>query len=123
MLEKALEIKQHEKKKPDISMYTNALDHLGEPLFAIGDYIIIEKHYMQPDGILKWLNTKTYRVKKINVDNGDLTLWDDEEQQWSASNYKIGPSKYGAVFKLSTKIKTLDDDEERPQKLRTRKIK
>jgi hypothetical protein len=104
-LEKTMEIEVREKKRPDISQNPPALDSDGKPLFRVRDYILIERNTANG----RWLDTKTYRVKKIK-ENGNLDLWDEDAQQFSVSNYLTGPTRYGYKFKFPLVTRNVEND-------------
>ena len=74
--------------KPDISRLPDAFLN-GRPAFTEGDKIVIERHVSFLDAH-PYLDTKTYKVRRINTDTGHLWLWDEQLQQSASDNYKQG---------------------------------
>lgn len=91
-----------EVNKPDISRLPNAVDG-GVALFGPGDRIIIERHATVLKGS-PYLDTRTYKVKSLDPDTGNLILWDESLLQWARGNYITG-IKEGQVFKLANDLK------------------
>lgn len=90
---------EREARKPDISRLPNALSATGQPCFRKGEKIVIERRSVTLPGT-PYLDTRTYRVVGINLDNGNLDLFDETVSQQAMSNYIKG-QKLGFVFKLA----------------------
>jgi hypothetical protein len=85
--------------KPDISRLPDALDEDGKPLFKPGDKIVIERYA----GILignPYLDTRTYKVLAIDMERGNIKLYDEFFQQYAGDNWMSGP-KHGQVYKFA----------------------
>ena len=85
--------------RPDLSKLPDAIVD-GIPMFTVGDKIIIERNI----AILKkngaYLDTKTLKVRSIDMQNGNMFLWDESLSQWVTDNFIEGP-KLGHVYKLA----------------------
>lgn len=85
--------------KPDISRLPDAFLN-GRPSFTEGDKIVIERHVSflanRP-----YLDTKTYKVRSINTDTGNLWLWDEQLQQSASDNYKAGLASGCRIYKVA----------------------
>lgn len=111
MIKELLSSEEKEKKrleqKPDLCSYVDAVVYLddGTPVFVpeIGEKVVIER-YSTVLGRFPpaWLDTRTYLVKDINHDNGDLKLFDLELQQNSACNFFTAGPIHGYKMKLPT---------------------
>lgn len=88
-----------EAARPDISRLKDALDEEGFPVFAPGDRIVIERRASFLAGN-PYLDTRTYRVKRIDEGNGMLSLWDEAMAQWATDNFIAGRIQ-GQVYKLA----------------------
>lgn len=91
--------KKREPSKPDISGLPNAIGADGMPIFVSGDKIIIERYASFLKGN-PYLDTRTYRVEKVDLDTGKVDLWDENLQQYANDNWRHG-IKIGQVYKLS----------------------
>ncbi len=87
--------------RPSISQYSDALDSEGKPLFVVGDKLIIER-YINFGKTRQWLDTRTYTVSKIDIDSGEIKLFDDQYKQSAYSNFKRA-HLHGDVIKLYAK--------------------
>ena len=101
--------------KPDISRLPDAFLN-GRPSFTEGDKIVIERHVSflanRP-----YLDTKTYRVRSINTETGNLWLWDEQLQQSASDNFKAGLSTGTRVYKLAMgQVVTTKKKRGRPRK-------
>jgi hypothetical protein len=88
--------------KPDISRLPNAIVD-GKPIFVAGDKIVIERYA----GCLignPYLDTRTYRVQKVELETGKIWLWDETFQQHAMDNWKRG-SEIGQVYKLANGLR------------------
>lgn len=111
MIKELLSSEEREKKrleqKPDLCNYADAVVYLddGTPVFVpeIGEKVVIER-YSTVLGRFPpaWLDTRTYLVKGIDHDNGDLKLFDLELQQNSACNFFTAIPIHGYKMKLPT---------------------
>lgn len=90
---------EREARKPDISRLPDAIGADGEPLFRVGEKIIIERRATVLEGN-PYLDTRTYMVVGINTENGNLDLFDESLCQSAMSNWKSGLRR-GFVFKLA----------------------
>lgn len=85
--------------KPDISRLPDAFLN-GRPTFTEGDKIVIERHVSflanRP-----YLDTKTYKVRSINTDTGNMWLWDEQLQQSASDNFKVGLANGCRVYKVA----------------------
>lgn len=84
--------------RPDISRLPDAIMD-GVAVFCAGDRIVIERRA----SILRgnpYLDTRTYSVKSVNLETGDMVLWDVSLFQWARDNFIAGP-KLGQVYKLA----------------------
>lgn len=84
--------------RPDISRLPAAIID-GVAVFCAGDRIVIERRA----SILRgnpYLDTRTYSVKSVNLETGDMVLWDVSLFQWARDNFITGP-KLGQVYKLA----------------------
>lgn len=88
-----------EATRPDISRLKDALDEEGFPVFSAGDRIVIERRASFLAGN-PYLDTRTYRVKRIDEGNGMLSLWDESMAQWATDNFIAGRIQ-GQVYKLA----------------------
>lgn len=95
----ALEGAPKPEAKPDISRLPNALDGDGMPRFSVGDRIVIERRASFLAGN-PYLDTRTYRVKRIDEGTGVMSLWDESMAQWATDNFIAGPIN-GQVYKLA----------------------
>ncbi len=90
--------------KPPIDHLRDAIGHRtnGDPIMLadVGDRIIVERVASVLVG-RPWLDTKTYRIQRINDVTGELILMNTDEAfaQTSTSNYITGPAR-GYRFKL-----------------------
>ena len=85
--------------KPDISRLPDAFLN-GRPTFTEGDKIVIERHVSFLDGH-PYLDTKTYKVRSINTDTGNMWLWDEQLQQSASDNFKAGLTNGCRVYKVA----------------------
>ncbi len=99
LIDEPLTFTEREARKPDISRLPDAVDINGIPSFDIGEKIIIERRSVVLEG-RPYIDTKTYTVKSLNVNTGDMLLFDESLHQSAMSNYIEGLKK-GFVFKLS----------------------
>jgi len=84
--------------KPDISRLPDAIVG-GVAQFSEGDKIVIERY----SGFLRgrpYLDTKTYRVVRMDEFTGRLHLFDEQLDQNAIMNWKEG-LRHGTVFKLA----------------------
>lgn len=87
--------------RPDISRLPDAIMD-GVAVFCAGDRIVIERRA----SILRgnpYLDTRTYSVKSVDLENGDMVLWDVSLFQWARDNFITGP-KLGQVYKLANGV-------------------
>lgn len=87
-------------QKPDISRLPSAIDEDGRPLFKAGDKIVIERY----SGILQgnpYLDTRTFRVKSVDMETGLVALYDEVLVQNAYDNWKTGVET-GQVYKFAT---------------------
>lgn len=94
----AIEAPAGAEPKPDLSRLPDAVVD-GALRLAVGDRIVIERRASFLPG-RPYLDTKTYRIKRIDV-NGDMSLWDESLNQWAMDNWVTGPAK-GNVYKMAT---------------------
>jgi hypothetical protein len=85
--------------RPDLSKLRDALDEFGLPVFSPGDKIVVERRNILQPGH-PYLDTQTYLVRKINMANGDLVLWNEGLTQWAMDNFVKGAA-IGQVYKLA----------------------
>lgn len=85
--------------RPDISKLRDALDEFGLPVFGPGDKIVIERRNVLAPGN-PYLDTQTYTVRRVNMGNGDLVLWNEALTQWAMDNFVRG-AVAGQVYKLA----------------------
>jgi hypothetical protein len=91
--------------KPDISGLRDALDEEGNPLYIVGDRIVVER-YGHIGGRQHYLETRTYRVDSINQENGNVWLFDVSLHQHAGDNFKTGP-RGGNVYKFAAGTSTV----------------
>lgn len=85
--------------RPDISNLPNGIGRDGMPIFVPGDKIVIERYASFLRGN-PYLDTRTYRVQKVDLVTGKLHLWDESLDQYALDNWKHG-LKIGQIYKLS----------------------
>ena len=85
--------------KPDISRLPDAISG-GVAQFAVGDKLVIERYATFLKGN-PYLDTKTFRVIRMDEFTGRLHLYDDGMEQNAIINWKESV-KSGTVFKLAT---------------------
>lgn len=85
--------------KPDISRLPDAIC-CGVPQFAEGDKIVIERYSAFLKG-KPYLDTKTYRVLRLDEFTGRMHLFDEQLEQNAIMNWKES-LRFGTVFKLAT---------------------
>lgn len=91
------------RKMPDISAYNDALLD-GKPLFTAGDFITIEMYTRSgAKSPNRWYDTRTYTVKSINSETGDVVLYDPDYKQSACTNFITAPQR-GDVLKLTPKV-------------------
>lgn len=85
------------RRKPEIGHLPDAIVG-GQPQFSAGDSIVVERH----SGFLPgkpYLDTKTYRVLRLDEFTGRMHLFDEALDQNAIMNWKEG-ILHGTVFKL-----------------------
>jgi len=85
--------------KPDISRLPDAIVG-GVAQFSEGDKIVIERYSSFLRG-KPYLDTKTYRVVRLDEFTGRIHLFDEQLDQNAIMNWKES-LKFGTVFKLAT---------------------
>ena len=85
--------------KPDISRLPDAIVG-GAAQFGPGDKIVIERYSSFLKG-KPYLDTKTYRVVRLDEFTGRIHLFDEQLDQNAIVNWKES-LKFGTVFKLAT---------------------
>lgn len=85
--------------KPDISRLPDAISG-GVAQFTVGDKLVIERYATFLKGN-PYLDTKTFRVIRMDEFTGRLHLYDDGMEQNAIINWKES-IKSGTVFKLAT---------------------
>ena len=85
--------------KPDISRLPDAIVG-GAAQFGPGDKIVIERYSSFLKG-MPYLDTKTYRVVRLDEFTGRIHLFDEQLDQNAIVNWKES-LKFGTVFKLAT---------------------
>ena len=86
-------------QKPDISRLPPAIGPDGRPLFVAGDKIVIERY----SAILlgnPYLDTRTFRVKSVDMETGLVHLHDEVLVQNATDNWKSGVAS-GQVYKFA----------------------
>lgn len=84
--------------KPDISHLPDALSG-GWPTFKEGDLIVIERYADCLRG-RPYLDTRTYRVKSVDLVTGRVELYDDCMKQHAMDNWRQG-IRIGQVYKFA----------------------
>lgn len=84
---------------PDISRLPDALGPDGRPLFRVGDRIVLERH-ASIFADKPYLDTRTWYVNDVDLETGQVKLFDEGLMQHGTANWKIGPLN-GCVFKLA----------------------
>lgn len=84
--------------KPDISRFPDAIC-CGVPQFGAGDKIVIERYSAFLKG-KPYLDTKTYRVVRLDEFTGRIHLFDEQLSQNAIMNWKES-LRFGTVFKLA----------------------
>lgn len=87
-----------EVRKPDITWLPDAFDLQGEPVFVVGDKIVIE-YYNTVTKNRKYLHTRIYTVKMMDEETGDMKLFDEAYHQSAFSNYKK-IKEHGDIIKM-----------------------
>jgi len=85
------------RRKPEIGHLPDAIVG-GQPQFSAGDSIVVERH----SGFLPgkpYLDTKTYRVVRLDEFTGRMHLFDEALDQNAIMNWKEG-LRHGTIFKL-----------------------
>lgn len=85
--------------KPDISRLPDAIVG-GAAQFGPGDKIVIERYSSFLKG-KPYLDTKTYRVVRLDEFTGRIHLFDEQLDQNAIVNWKES-LKFGTIFKLAT---------------------
>lgn len=85
--------------KPEISHLPNGIGKDGYPIFVPGDRIVIERYASFLHGN-PYLDTRTYRVQKVDHITGKVHLWDEALDQYALDNWKHGVS-IGQQYRLS----------------------
>lgn len=85
--------------KPDISHLPNGIGKDGYPVFVAGDKIVIERYTSFLHGN-PYLDTRTYKVQKVDHVTGKIDLWDESLDQQAVDNWKYGV-KIGQQYRLS----------------------
>lgn len=86
-------------QKPDISRLPTALGVDGTPLFGVGDKIVIERYSGALDGC-PYLDTRTYRVKSVDLVTGLVALYDEVLFQNAFDNWRDGVTR-GQQYRFS----------------------
>lgn len=89
---------KREARRPDVSAFPDALDAEGKPLFRAGDRVVVERRSVVLAGS-PWIDTKVYRVLNVDQDTGNVRFYDEQINQFAASNYRTATAR-GSVFKL-----------------------
>jgi hypothetical protein len=84
--------------KPEIGHLPDAIVD-GFPVFDVGDKIVIERRAIVLRGA-PYLDTKTYKVLKVDLSNGVINLYDEELNQFAMDNWKTG-LVHGHVYKFA----------------------
>lgn len=84
--------------KPDISSLPDAFSG-GLPLFHEGDKIVVERYAAFLKG-KPYLDTKTFRVERIDIATGRMHLFDEGTEQNAIMNWHSSVTA-GNVFKLA----------------------
>lgn len=100
--------------KPDISRLKDALSKEGRPLYVVGDRIIIER-YGTIGGRRLYLDTRTYRVDRIDEASGNVWLFDLDLGQHAGDNFRSGP-RGGNVYKFAAGTSIAKKKRGRPRK-------
>lgn len=88
-------------QKPNISRLPDAMGEDGTPLFRAGDKIVIERYSSMLQGN-PYLDTRTFRVKSVDMETGLVRLYDEYLVQNAYDNWKFGLSA-GQVYKFAGK--------------------
>ena len=89
---------KREARRPDVSAFPDALDAEGKPLFRAGDRLVVERRSVVLIGS-PWIDTKVYRVLGVDQETGNIRFYDEQINQFAASNYRTATAR-GSVFKL-----------------------
>lgn len=84
--------------KPDISAMPDAIGPDGKPMFVAGDKIVIERHTSLLAGN-PYVDTRTFRVNRIDMVNGRIELFDESLPQHATDNWITGLA-IGNVYKF-----------------------
>lgn len=90
---------KHASNKPDISRLPDAIC-CGVPQFKEDDKIVVERYSAFLKG-KPYLDTKTYRVLRLDEFTGRMHLFDEQLEQNAIMNWKES-LRFGTVFKLAT---------------------
>jgi hypothetical protein len=100
-------------KRPSTKGLFSAITHLddGTPIFVPepGEYVLIDRSANFLKG-KPWIETRLWKVKRVNEETGDVLLYDDSFQQWGATNYIKGHLSGDLLFlqpKKDLKIKQI----------------
>lgn len=89
-----------ESTKPFIDHLSDAVID-GQFIVDVGGLVIVERWYKADPSTTKWLDTRSYTVKKVNQESGFIRLFDHEMKQDAATNFKSGLER-GYRFKIPT---------------------
>lgn len=91
-------ISKAEAQRPDISRLPDAVVG-GVPRVVVGDRIVIERRASFLAGN-PYLDTRTYRIRDIDLVSGKLSLWDEALDQFAVDNFVKGEAA-GQVYKMA----------------------
>jgi hypothetical protein len=92
------ELSPRESARPDLSRLPDAISG-GLPLFGEGDRIIIERRAIVLPG-KPYLDTRTYKVKRVDPISGEIKLFDEQAGNNAYDNWKVG-LLHGQVYKFA----------------------
>lgn len=88
-----------QRKRPDITHLSMAVDDTGVFIPGVGEKVVVEKVSSPIKGISHWLDTSVYVIKEFDDETGNLKMWNEEFGGFLKINY-IDALAAGYSFRL-----------------------